>query len=187
MLHLLHSASYLIWVNKMSWPDEKQQGKRVLLAMITIMTVVPIVGAILLLLGGLLLEYTWGGSEAVIRMVTDWSEPSPYAQDIGFKIGFVLVGCFAMGIPVSIWYRFFIKTGYLTKHTLDSVDQGQLPGISKYLVPFMRLLLGGFFVSGAYDSFQQGAHILMVFLGAGGIWFIYLSFQELIRWYRGKK
>ncbi len=171
----------------MSWPDEKQQGKRLLLAMITIMTVVPIVAAVLLVSGIFLLEFIWGGEEAVARAMTEWDKPSPYAQDGRFIIGLILMGCIAAGIPVATWYRFFVKTGYLTKRTLDSVDQGQLPGISKYLVPFVYLFLGWGFVNGAYDSFQQGTHILMVFLGAGGIWFIYLSFQELIRCYRGKK
>lgn len=171
----------------MSWPDEKQQGKRVLLAMIMIMTVVPIVAAVLLVSGIFLLEFIWGGEEAVARAMTEWDKPSPYAQDGRFIIGLILMGCIAAGIPVATWYRFFVKTGYLTKRTLDGIDQGQLPVIGGYLKPFSYLFFIWSGIYGAYIGYQQSIYILMVFFGVGGIWFIYLGFQELIRWYRGKK
>lgn len=171
----------------MPWPDEKQQGKRLLLAMITLMTVVPIVAVVLLVSGVVFLEYIWGGEEAVARAMTKWDEPSPYAQDITFKIGRMVIGCFAMGISVGIWYRFFIKTGYLTKRTLDSIDQGQLPVIGGYLKPLSYLFFIWSGISVAYIGIQQNIYILTVFFGAGGIWFTYLGFQELIRWYHGKK
>ena len=171
----------------MSWPDEKQQGKRLLLAMITIMTVVPIVAAVLLVSGIFLLEFIWGGEEAVARAMTEWDKPSPYAQDGRFIIGLILMGCIAAGIPVATCYRFFVKTGYLTKRTLDGIDQGQLPVIGGYLNPFSYLFFIWSGIYGAYIGYQQSIYILMVFFGVGGIWFIYLGFQELIRWYRGKK
>ncbi len=171
----------------MPWPDEKQQGKRMLLAMITLMTVVPIVAVVLLVPGIFLLEFIWGGEEAAIRIITKWSEPSPYIRDIKYMLSHGLLACFAIGIPVATWYRFFVKTGYLTKRTLDSFDQGQLPVIGGYLKPFSYLFFIWSGTYGAYIGFQQNIYILIIFFGAGGIWFTYLGFQELMRWYRGKK
>ena len=174
-------------MSKVPWPDEKQQGKRLLLAMITIMTVVPIVAVVLLVPGIFLLEFIWGGEEAVARAMTRWDEPSPYAQDGRFMIGLILIGCIAAGIPVATWYRYFVKTGYLTKRTLDSIDQGQLPVIGGYLKPFSYLFFIWSGISVAYIGIQQNIYILTVFFGAGGIWFTYQGFQELMRWYRRKK
>lgn len=171
----------------MPWPDEKQQGKRLLLAMITLMTVVPIVAVVLLVPGIFLLEFIWGGEEAVARAMTEWDKPSPYAQDGRFIIGLILVACIAAGIPVATWYRFFVKTGYLTKRTLDSINQGQLPVIGGYLKPLSYLFFIWSGISVAYIGIQQNIYILTVFFGAGGIWFTYLGFQELMRWYHGKK
>lgn len=171
----------------MSWPDEKQQGKRVLLAMIMIMTVVPIVAAVLLVSGIFLLEFIWGGEEAVARAMTEWDKPSPYAQDGRFIIGLILMGCIAAGIPVATWYRFFVKTGYLTKRTLDGIDQGQLPVIGGYWKPVMYLSYAGGGAFGAHLGFKEDNYIFTAFMALGGIWFAYQGFQELMCWYRGKK
>ena len=168
--------------------DDNQQGRRLLIAMITLIIVVPVLAAILIVPSVLFLEYAWGGGEAVTRAITRWSEPSPHVQDVKFRLSLALVGCFAIGVPVIIWYRLFVTTGYLSKQTLNGIDRGQLPVIGGYWKPVMYLgyIAGGLF--GAYISFQQGAYIVAVLFAGGGVWFSYKSIRELKKWcFRNKR
>lgn len=165
-------------------PDEVQRGKRLLLALAALLTVVPLVAVTLLVPGVLLLEYLWGGTGAVSRAMSNWTEPSPYTNHLGFRLSLGAVAALAIGTPILVWHRVFVASGYITRLTTEGIDAGVLPVVGGYWKPAMY---GAFVVGGAWVCFlglEQGAYSAAIFFGLGAVWFGYSGVREFLAWRR---
>ena len=164
--------------------EERRQGRRLLLAMGTILTVVPMAGILLMVPGALVLTYLFGGWDAVLAMPENWSGKGRYADNFLFRLGVGVVVLIGLGIPMYLWHRFFIASGYISKETDDQIDAGQWPVVGGYWKPlvFTVFIGGGAWV--AYASFQQGVWFLFILM----TWFVYiytkLSIKEFLAWRR---
>jgi len=164
--------------------EEKRQSRRLLLAMGTILTVVPMVGVVLMVPGALVLTYLFGGWEAVLAMPENWSGKGRYADNFLFLLGVGVVALIGLGIPMYLWHRIFVASGYISKETNDQIDAGQWPVVGGYWMPFV---FTGFIGGGAWAanaSFQQGAWFFPLLMAWGVYFFIKLSIKEFVAWRR---
>ena len=166
---------------------ERQQGRRLLGAMAVFFLVVPLLCGVFGLAGVVLLEFIWGGAEAVRSGLEDWTRPSEFLGDPWYWLALVIVATVAIGIPIWVWFRIFLKGGYISEETNRRMVTGDLPVVGGYLKPFMYA--GVIFVSilATRQSIEERNIAGGVIFGGGGIYLVILSLRELLGWWRKQR
>lgn len=167
---------------EMAFKDEIKRGKRLLVALLLLFILVPLVFGALLFPGILLLEFLWGGVEAVERILVNWTEPSPHMSSIWYVICFAFVALLSVGTPVLIWHRFTER--YLDEHTRQQFNAGILPVVGWYLKPVSYIGYVALLAWISSSAWAEDQIILSVFFGLGAVWYTYSGLKEALLWWR---
>lgn len=166
---------------------ERQQAKRFVIAMAALLVVVPILTVILIIPGVLLVEYLWGGMDAIARALADWTKPSPYIEDGRFRLCLLIVFAVAIVLPVLLWNRIFYTSGYVSAETGRRIASGDWPLIGGCWKPFMYFGFCYGSAFGVHVGMRQQSIIGVIFFGLGFLWFTFNAFQDFLRWLHRRK
>ena len=154
--------------------------------MAVLLLVVPFLCALLSILGLLLLEFLWGGADAVFSAFEDWTQPSVFMDNIWYRLMLGLVACVTVGLPIWGWHRIFVVSGYISEDTNRRIASGDLPVIGGYWKPLMYVGFCSACAWGAYLSIHQQSLAGALIFGGGGVWLFALSMRELAAWWERK-
>lgn len=160
--------------------EEVSQGKRLLLAMLVFFTVVPILGAVLMIPGAIIFTYLVDGWPAVLNLRNTWATP-PNNPDYIYKVGVGFVAFVSVGIPGFFWYKIFIKSGYISKETEKKLDAGHWPVVGGGWKPVVLIAFLFFCLWAAVESYMRGIWFFFMLMIYGVFIFVKMIFQEYLR------
>lgn len=187
---LLHRRNFrlraLVGVRMKSRDPDRQQAKRLLIAMAVLLGVVPVFGTLLSIFGLLILEYLWGGRDAVSLMINDWTRTSDFLGNATYRLMVGVVALLGFGFPIWGWHLVFFRSGYLSKETISRMERGDFPlvGFSWKILIQPVLIVGCALLS--MLGFRDGNYSMALLYATGTGWLTFLTIKELRRWWRGR-
>lgn len=152
---------------------EREQGKRLLIALLSLIVMLIGSGLIASVIYGLIVFLAFGVTPV-------WSDVPPELiahPNLIYLLGSLLI--FFLGMAGLLWMRFFYRSGYISQHTQEEFNKGRWPVIGGYWKPLGYVVYIGVLSYGAYLGYvQEGLWALLLTL-VFVFWLVYLAWIDL--------
>lgn len=153
--------------------DEREQGKRLLRALLSLIVMLISSGLIASAIYALIVFFAFG-------ITPVWSGVPPELithPRLIYLLGGLLI--FFLGMAGLLWKRSFDRSGYISRHTQEQFSKGIWPVVGGYWKPIGYVVYIGVLSYGAYLGYvQEGLWALLLTL-ALVFWLVYLAWIDL--------
>lgn len=157
-------------------PEERVQGKRLLIAHFVLLLMFIASAVIAVALTALWIFWRFSTED----LIASWDNPYLFKQHPYLIYLPAIFGIMLIWTSYDLWKRIFYRSGYISQRTQQQFAKGVWPVIGGYWKPFGYVVYIGVLSYGAYLGYEQEGLWALVLTLAFVFWLIYLAWIDLM-------